>query len=108
MVLSGGRGSMPYRTGEPGKNCVRGGSELDMTTKSLRTPPPCQTPGPPIDVVSWRICRLLEHGFPQPLAEELAHQRVDLHALLQLVDAGCPPHLAARILAPMEDVGEAS
>jgi hypothetical protein len=107
MVLSGGRSWIPYRADEPGKTRVPGRSERGMTTKSLRTPHPCQTPGPPIDVVSWRICRLLEHGFPRRLAEDLARQRVDLHALLQLVDAGCPPHLAARILAPL-DVGETS
>jgi hypothetical protein len=27
---------------------------------------------------------------------------VDIHALLELVDRGCPPHLAARILAPLD------
>jgi hypothetical protein len=27
---------------------------------------------------------------------------IDLHALLELVDHGCPPALAARILAPLE------
>jgi hypothetical protein len=33
----------------------------------------------------------------------LAHQeQVDLHELLKLVDRGCPPHLAARILAPLD------
>ena len=29
--------------------------------------------------------------------------RIDLHRLLELVDRGCPPHLAARILAPIDD-----
>jgi hypothetical protein len=55
-----------------------------------------------VDVVLWRRCRLLEAGFPELLAARLAHGRVDLHALLQLVDRGCPPELAARILAPLE------
>lgn len=50
--------------------------------------------------MAWRRCRLREAGFPNPLAAALASQRVDLHALLQLVDAGCPPELAARILSP--------
>jgi hypothetical protein len=27
---------------------------------------------------------------------------VDLHALIELVERGCPPVLAARILAPLE------
>jgi hypothetical protein len=46
---------------------------------------------------------LLEAGFPPPLADTLARKRVDLHALLELVDAGCPPELAARILSPLDD-----
>jgi hypothetical protein len=33
----------------------------------------------------------------------LAHQeQVDLHELLKLIDRGCPPDLAARILAPLD------
>ncbi len=62
----------------------------------------CRPDGPPVDVVLWRRCRLLDAGFPEPLAARLAYGRVDLHALLQLVDRGCPPELAARILAPLE------
>jgi hypothetical protein len=57
----------------------------------------------------WRRQRLQSAGFPDDLAELLAAQRsVDLHALLELVDSGCPPHLAARILAPLdeEDLGD--
>jgi hypothetical protein len=43
-------------------------------------------------------------GFDAELAERLAGQdRVDLHALLELVDRGCPPDLAVRILAPLDD-----
>ena len=52
--------------------------------------------------VHWREGRLLSAGFGADLAEDLAHQeRIDLHELLKLVDRGCPPHLAARILAPL-------
>jgi hypothetical protein len=47
---------------------------------------------------------LREAGFPAALARSLAGKHVDLHALLELVDAGCPPELAARILAPLDDV----
>lgn len=37
------------------------------------------------------------------LAGALAGMRsVDVHALLQLVDRGCPPELAARILSPLD------
>lgn len=57
--------------------------------------------GRPVDVTTWRRCRLLEGGFDAGVAARLARDsRVDVHALLQLVDRGCPPALAARILAP--------
>lgn len=54
------------------------------------------------EVIAWR-CHVLERaGFNIDLADELArNRRVDLHDLLTLVDRGCPPHLAARILAPL-------
>lgn len=58
--------------------------------------------GPPLDVRDWRRCRLLEAGFPDALAESVAADpRFDLHALLELVDRGCPPGLAVRIAAPL-------
>jgi hypothetical protein len=59
-----------------------------------------------VDVIEWRRCRLLQAGFSRELAEELAGQPgVDVHALLALVDRGCPPVLAARILAPLPQPG---
>jgi hypothetical protein len=76
-----------------------------MTTQPTRSPVPCRSPGQPVDVGAWRACRLREAGFRPALADALAAKRVDLHALLQLVDAGCPPDLAARILSPTEDTG---
>jgi hypothetical protein len=58
--------------------------------------------GPPVDVQAWRRCRLREAGFPPALAATVAADpRFDLHALLQLVDRGCPPDLAVRIVAPL-------
>jgi hypothetical protein len=43
-------------------------------------------------------------GFPIDLAQRLArNDRMDLHRLLELVDRGCPPHLATRILAPLDE-----
>jgi hypothetical protein len=55
-------------------------------------------------IVAWRIGRLRGVGCSARLAEMLARDgRYDLHALLELVDRGCPPELAARILAPLED-----
>ena len=53
---------------------------------------------------AWRENRLRVAGFEWETAARLArHQAVDLHELLELVDRGCPPHLAARILAPLDD-----
>jgi hypothetical protein len=54
------------------------------------------------DVVGWRRGRLRHAGFPAELADAVARDcGMDLHALLDLVDRGCPPPLAARILAPL-------
>lgn len=59
----------------------------------------------PIDAVfSWRRDRLVSVGFDRDLATRLAGRPgLDLHALLSLVDRGCPPVLAARILSPDPD-----
>jgi hypothetical protein len=46
---------------------------------------------------------LLEAGCDAPLARALAADGdIDLHELLSLIDGGCPPALAARILAPLD------
>jgi hypothetical protein len=55
------------------------------------------------DVVSWRRDQLTANGFPLPLAARVAaDRRYDVHALIELVERGCPPELAERILAPLE------
>jgi hypothetical protein len=55
-------------------------------------------------IVAWRRKQLAAAGFPLPLAAQLAAEgRFDLHALIGLVERGCPPELAARILAPVEE-----
>ena len=52
----------------------------------------------------WRRARLVDAGFPRELAARLARDaRYDLHALIELVERGCPPSLARRILAPLDD-----
>ena len=57
----------------------------------------------PFDVVFWRRDQLGRAGFALRLAARIAcDERYDLHALLELVDRGCPPDLAVRILAPLE------
>jgi hypothetical protein len=55
------------------------------------------------EVVRWRRDQLAEAGFSLPLAAWVANDaRYDLHGLIELVERGCPPELAARILAPLE------
>ena len=54
------------------------------------------------DVARWRRDVLCRAGFEEDLARALAREPgVDLHEALSLVDRGCPPALAARILAPL-------
>jgi hypothetical protein len=62
------------------------------------------SPGPgAAEIVAWRRKRLRQAGFDNRLAEQLSREcAVDLHALIELVERGCPPPLAARILAPLE------
>lgn len=56
------------------------------------------------DVLRWRRDRLVEAGFALPLAARVVEDaRSDLHALIELVERGCQPDLAARILAPLEE-----
>lgn len=56
------------------------------------------------DLVGWRIDRLRAAGLDDSLARQIAGDgRYDLHALLELIDDGCPTPLAARILAPIDD-----
>jgi hypothetical protein len=54
----------------------------------------------------WRRSRLLRAGFPAALAEAVSQDdRFDLHALLELLDRGCEPELAVRIIAPLDQEG---
>jgi hypothetical protein len=55
-------------------------------------------------VVAWRIERLRAAGFDEQLAVRIGSDcGFDVHALLELVDRGCSPALAARIVAPLEE-----
>jgi hypothetical protein len=52
-------------------------------------------------VVEWRYDQLRRAGFPPALAGPAAADgRLDLHAVIELAERGCPPDLALRILAP--------
>ena len=60
-----------------------------------------QTRDPRHRYVDWRTQRLLDAGFGEADASRVGHDPgYDLHALLELIDRGCPPALAMRILAP--------
>lgn len=54
------------------------------------------------EVNRWRREQLVLSGFPLPLAARIAREPgYDLHRLIQLVERGCPPEFAVRILAPL-------
>jgi hypothetical protein len=54
-------------------------------------------------VAEWRFDQLLTAGVDPALAACLAADpRWDLHALIDLIERGCRPDLAARILMPDE------
>ena len=71
----------------------------------MRHQSPHPTPAAPSRAFGeWCRRRLAAAGFEPQLAAELAAEpSIDLHELLVLVDRGCPPALAARILAPLEN-----
>ena len=100
MLVSSAAGFLPGLVGR-GKNTGVRRHKQDMTLHKAQAVPGCSS-GPPIDVQAWRRCRLVEAGFPAGVADAVASDsRFDLHALLQLVDRGCPPELAVRIVAPL-------
>jgi hypothetical protein len=50
-------------------------------------------------IESWRRERLRGAGFSAEAAEKLAgHHEVDIHHAIELVERGCPPDVAVRIL----------
>jgi hypothetical protein len=49
-------------------------------------------------VESWRLTVLLDAGYPPELAELIAESKADLHVAVNLLERGCPPPLAARIV----------
>jgi hypothetical protein len=54
-------------------------------------------------LIAWRTRRLEMAGVPPTLAAQLARtDEIDLHELLGLLDRGCRPDLAVRILAPID------
>lgn len=49
-------------------------------------------------VEAWRLHVLLNAGYPLRVAERLAKSQADLHHAVQMLERGCTPHTAARIL----------
>jgi hypothetical protein len=49
-------------------------------------------------VEAWRLHVLLKAGYPLRVAERLAKSEADLHAAVEMLERGCTPHTAARIL----------
>lgn len=100
VLVSSGARLLTYPVSR-GKNTPLRRHEQDMSLHKSQTASSCSS-GPPIDVQAWRRCRLREAGFPASLADTVAaDSRFDLHALLQLVDRGCPAELAVRIIGPL-------
>ena len=63
------------------------------------------TANPPVDeVADWRQDQLAGSGFAPALAAKIAcDPRYDVHALIELVERGCRPDLAVRIVAPLDE-----
>jgi hypothetical protein len=58
----------------------------------------------PDHVLIWRRDQLVRSGVPPSLAARAAVDGgYDVHAFVELLEHGCPPELAIRILAPLEN-----
>jgi hypothetical protein len=58
---------------------------------------------PAAGIRAWRRDLLCTAGFELELARRIAAAPAfDVHAVIELVERGCPPPLAARILAPLD------
>lgn len=49
-------------------------------------------------VCAWRLVQLVEAGYRDDDAVEIACSTIDLHDAVELVEQGCPSELAVRIL----------
>ena len=72
--------------------------QIEEETMELTLPPGHhETIGKLDPVHEWRVDRLTRLGIPWPMAEAAAGH-VDWHQMAALVQRGCPPWLALRIL----------
>jgi len=72
-------------------------------TFSMRRPPSdASRPAGEPPFGAWRRRRVIVACCGPGLAASLADAMIDLHRFLLLLDDGCSPGLAARILAPLD------
>jgi hypothetical protein len=76
---------------------VRHQMEWPEETMRLTQPPARHEAIEKDPVREWRVARLARLGVPWPVADAAAGQ-VDWHQMAALVQRGCPPWLALRIL----------
>jgi hypothetical protein len=57
-----------------------------------------QQPGTSAEVEAWRLHVLLQAGYPLNVAERIALADADLHVAVDMLEHGCAPQVAARIL----------
>jgi hypothetical protein len=77
---------------------IRRQIEWPEETMEMTLPPGRHgTIGKPDPVHEWRAARLARLGLPGPVAEAVAGH-VDWHQMTALVQRGCPPWLALRVL----------
>ena len=62
------------------------------------TTAPVDTGGRTEQVEAWRLHVLLQAGYPLRIAERIARSDADLHKAVDMLDRGCSPVVAARIL----------
>jgi hypothetical protein len=68
-----------------------------MVTRTIE--PSQSVPDDSVKVLAWRLVQLLRAGYDPDAAGVLAVEAdVDLHAAISLVERGCPPKTALRIL----------
>jgi hypothetical protein len=75
---------------------VRQGEKAIPTVEDMQTLEPRHDEREKVQ--SWRLHVLIEAGFPFELAERLADSDVDLHGAVGLIENGCAPEIAVRIL----------
>lgn len=73
-------------------------ASVSAMTTTIATPPERLELDEAERVLLWRITRLVEAGYCDECAIELACSDVDLHRAVTLLERGCPAETALRIL----------